>query len=184
MVAAVKGRHYFARMKLALTNRQRTAALGRWGELKSLVLLERAGFTTLRDLNHPAPHHPFADVLAHKDGDPYIIGVKTRCKFKENGRINDSYNMVKTGADVSAIAASYNAQPAWVTIQVIPELQTFSAFFGKFSTERLSVPMRGRDTDKYKREGDCLADNEIDPTILPEWTNGGYALSGLRAGSD
>ena len=92
--------------------------------------------------------------------------------------------MIKRGADVAAIAARYNAQPAWVTIQVIPELQTFSAFFGRLSTERLSVPMRARDTDKYKRDGDCLTDNEIDPTILPEWTNGGYALSGLRSGSD
>jgi hypothetical protein len=174
-------------MKLApmqLTRKQRTEALGRWGELKSLALLERAGFTNVRDLNHPTPHHPFADVLAHKSGEPYIIGVKTRCKFKDDGRVNDSYNMIKRGADVAAIAARYNAQPAWVTIQVIPELQTFSAFFGRLGTERLSVPMRPRDTDKYKRDGDCLADNEIDPEILPEWTNGGYAVSGLRSGSD
>ena len=106
--------------------------------------------------------------------------MKTRCKFKADGRINDSYNMVKSGADIAAIAASYNAQAAWVTIQVIPELQTFSAFFGKLTTERLAVSMRERDTDGYKRDGNCLADEETDPTILAEWSNGGYGLSAGR----
>jgi hypothetical protein len=161
-----------------LTRKQRTDALGRWGELKSLALVARAGFTSVRDLNSPIPHHPFADVLANLKGKPFIIGVKTRCKFKDDGRLNDYYNMVKRGADVAAIAESYRAQPAWMTIQVVPELQTFSAFWGKLTTERLSVPMRERDTEKYKRDGYCLADNEIDPTILAEWSNGGYALSG------
>lgn len=180
MVAAVKGDCYSVGMKLApmqLTRKQRTEALGRWGELKSLVLLDGAKFTNIRDLNDPTQHHPFADVLAYKNGEPYIIGVKTRCKFKDDGRLNDCYNMVKRGSDVAAIAARYNAQPAWLTIQVIPELHTFSAFFGKLTTERLSVPMRERDTEKRKRNGDCLADNEIDPAILVEWSNGGYPLS-------
>jgi hypothetical protein len=167
-----------------LTEHARRNALGHWGELKSLVLFERAKFANIRYLNDPNPHHPFADVLAHKNGEPYIVGVKTRCKFKDDGRLNDYYNMAKSGADVDAIAARYNAQPAWVTIQVIPELQTFSAFFGKLTTERLSVPMRERDTAKYKRDGDCLADNEIDPAILAEWSNGGYALSRARTGGD
>jgi hypothetical protein len=164
---------------MRLTRKQRTDALGRWGELKSLVLLERAGFANVRDLNAPTPHHPFADVLADQNGKPYIVGVKTRCKFKDDGRLNDYYNMVKRGADLAAIAARYKAQPAWVTIQVIPELQTFSAFFGKLTTERLSVPMRERDTEKYKRDGKyiCLADQEADATISAEWSNGGYGLS-------
>jgi hypothetical protein len=117
--------------------------------------------------------------LADQNGKPYIVGVKTRCKFKDDGRLNDYYNMVKRGADLAAIAERYKAQPAWVTIQVIPELQTFSAFFGKLTTERLSVPMRERDTEKYKRDGKyiCLADQEADATICAEWSNGGYGLS-------
>jgi hypothetical protein len=88
--------------------------------------------------------------------------------------------MVKRGADIVALAERYNAEPAWVTIQVIPELQTFSAFFGKLTTERLAVSMRERDTDGYKRDGNCLADEETDPTILAEWSNGGYGLSAGR----
>jgi hypothetical protein len=72
-----------------LTEHERRNALGRWGELKSLVLLERAKFTNIRYLNDPTPHHPFADVLADQNGKPHIIGVKTRCKFKDDGRLND-----------------------------------------------------------------------------------------------
>jgi len=108
--------------------------------------------------------------LADRDGISYIIGVKTRCKFKDDGRLNDDYNMVKKGADVAAVAERYKAQPAWVTIQVVPELQILSAFFGKLTTERLSVSMRERDTEKYKRDGKyiCLADQEADATILAD----------------
>jgi hypothetical protein len=151
-----------------LTETQRRTDFGRWGELKAVALLRAANFTKVRDLNAPSPHHPFADILAERDGVPYIIGVKTRNKFQTDGhKLNADYNMVKRGADIDAIAARYSAQPAWVTIQTVCEQRIFWAYYGPLTRERLSVSMRPRDIATYE----CLANEESDLTILPEWTN-------------
>lgn len=158
---------------MSLTEHERKDALGRWGEIKAITLLRRANFTNVRDLNEPTPHHPFGDVLAERDGNRYLIGVKTRNKFKVHGLLNTEYNMRKKGADVAALAEQYEAQPAWVTIQVVPELGIFWAYYGTDLTKRLWISMRERDTEKYT----CLADQEADATILVEWSNGGYARS-------
>jgi hypothetical protein len=163
-----------------LTNRERTQQLGDWGEQKTLLLLTRAGFSNIRDLNKPA-HHPFADVYAERRSTRYLIGVKTRNKFQVSGLLNPTYNVKKKGADVRTIAARYGAELAWVAIQIVPELHVLWSYFGTVEQieengERFSIPMRASDTVRYE----CLANNETDQTLRPEWSNGGFARSRER----
>jgi hypothetical protein len=163
---------------MKLTEHERRKALGIWGERKAITLLRHANFANVRDLNAATVNHPFGDISAERNGVRYLIGVKTRNKFTVRGPLNPTYNIRKKGADVAAIAARQKAQLAWIALQVIPERQIFWAYFGTIAqieelAERFSIPMRAFDTPKYE----CLADQEVDATILAEWSNGGYALS-------
>ena len=126
---------------------QRKRALGDWGERKAVDLLKRAGFRNVRDMNAESVNHPFGDIFAERDGARYLIGVKTRNRYQVSGLINPTYNVRKRGADVEAVARRHSAALAWVAIAVIPEEQTFSAFFGTIEQidgdgERYSIPMK------------------------------------------
>jgi hypothetical protein len=158
-----------------LTTRERTKALGCWGETKALTLLRTAGFSNVRDMNAETFNHPFGDIYAERNGKRYVVGVKTRNKYQVGGAINPSYNVRKKGADVWAIGRVYNAQLAWVTLQVVPERKVFWSYFGTIAAiedcgERFSIPMQAWETPKYE----CLANEESDTSISPEWSNGGY----------
>jgi hypothetical protein len=77
--------------------------------------------------------------------------------------------------DVRAIARRYNAQLAWVTLQVIAELQVYWSYFGTIaqieeSGVRFSVRMKPEETRKYE----SLAVEKHDSTISPAWSNGGW----------
>jgi hypothetical protein len=92
--------------------------------------------------------------------------------------LNDSYNIQKKGADIRAICRRYKADLAWIAIQVIPELQTFNAYFGTIALinerkERFSIPMKPREIVRYGYER-LGSEDEFDPSISPEWSNGGY----------
>lgn len=157
-------------------DRQRTAELGAWGERKAFTLLARAGFVEVRNVNSETHNHPFGDIYAERNEARYLIGVKTRNKYQITGRLNPTYNVRKKGAEVWGIARHYNAELAWVAVQVVPEKQVLWSYFGTIDEiqeagERFSIPMQQFATAKYE----CLANEEIDPTILPEWSNGGYA---------
>ena len=103
--------------------------------------------------------------------------MKTRNKYQVSGLLNPTYN-IKRGADVLKLADLHRADLAWVAIQVIPERQVISAYFGTIEEieeqgERFSIPMREFDTLKYE----CLTKEEIDKSLRMEWSNGGYARS-------
>jgi hypothetical protein len=90
--------------------------------------------------------------------------------------LNPTYNARKKGHDVAAVARPYKADLGWIAIQVIPKLQTFNAYFGTITQiedrgERFSIPMQPAQTPRYVRLG---REDEFDPTIRREWTNGGY----------
>lgn len=165
----------------AMSNRERTKALGDWGEKKAVALLQKAGFHNVTDMNAEIANHPFGDICAEREGARYLIGVKTRNKYQVSGLLNPTYNVRKRGADVEAIAQRYNAILAFIAIPVIPEEQTFTAYFSTIRQiedrgERFSIPMRPKQTARY----DCLSrqPEEFDPSIRPEWSNGGYVPSG------
>jgi hypothetical protein len=157
---------------------QRKRALGDWGEKKAIVLLQRAGFQNVRDVNAEIANHPFGDIYAERGAKPYLIGVKTRNRYQASGPINATYNIRKRGVDVEAIAQRHKATLAWVAIAVIPEKRSFTAFFGTLAQiepagERFSIPMKPEKTVGYE----CLSRplEELDPSIRPEWSNGGYS---------
>ena len=165
------------------TDRERTKALGLWGEKKALVLLLRTGFRIVKDMNAEMPNHPFGDVYAERGNMRYMVGVKTRNKYQASGALNSTYNIRKRGANVEVIARRHNAILAWVAIQVIPEEQRFNAYFGTIDQiedrgERFSIPMKPERASAYE----CLADLESDIALRPEFSNGGYprAMSGQR----
>jgi hypothetical protein len=156
---------------------QRLRALGDWGEQKGAELLKRVGFTDVRELNTEFPKHPFGDICAMRNGVRYLIGIKTRNKYQVSGFLNPTYNVRKRGINVQAIAQAQQAILAWVAISVVPEAQTFSAYFGRLEQiqdrgERFSIPMNPEQTSRYE----CLSRplEEFDPSISPEWSNGGY----------
>jgi hypothetical protein len=130
--------------------------LGDWGETKALELLNRpkSGFAKAREVNAQTHSHPFGDIYAERGSERFLIGVETRCKFQQKGELNREYNVRKKGADVAAVARPYKADLGWVAIQVIPELQTFNAYFGTIVQiedrgERFSIPMRPEQTKRY-----------------------------------
>jgi len=163
---------------------ERRKALGDWGEAKALELMSRlgSGFSRARDVNAETHNHPFGDIYAEHGQSRVLIGVKTRCMYQKSGPLNETYNVKKKGHDVLAIARRYNAELAWIAIQVIPELQTFNAYYGTIAQieeqkERFSIRMKPEYTPQYLRLGQ---ENEFDPSIRPEWSNGGYVA---RTGS-
>jgi hypothetical protein len=161
-----------------LADRERTKALGNWGEAKAMGLLQRGGFSKVRDMNAESVNHPFGDIYAERLGLRYMIGVKTRNKYQVSGLLNPTYNIKKKGADLETIALRHSAQLAWIAIQVIPERRVFWSYFGTIAMieengERFSIPMRASDTAKYE----CLANQEADTAISIEWSNGGFNRS-------
>jgi len=157
---------------------QRLRALGNWGEQKALLLLQRAGFGNVEELNSEFPNHPFGDICATRGGKRYLIGVKTRNKYQVSGLVNPTYNVRKRGVDAGAIAKRHKAILAWIAISVIPDEQKFSAYFGTIAQiedagERFSIPMRPAQTARYE----CLSQpiEELDQSIRQEWSNAGYS---------
>jgi hypothetical protein len=172
-----------ARKELAaMKESERRKALGDWGEKKAIDLLKRAGFSNVKDMNAETHNHPFGDIYAERGGMRYLVGVKTRNKYQESGPLNATYNVKKRGVDVQSLGRRYNADLAWVAIAVIPEEQTFSAYFGTIaqieeSTERFSIQMKPEHTRRYELLG---REDESDPSISPEWSNGGYPRRAAR----
>jgi hypothetical protein len=162
----------------AMTETERRKALGDWGEAKALELMKRSGssFANARDVNAQTHNHPFGDIYAERGSARFLIGVKTRCMYQKSGDLNPTYNVRKKGHDVAAVARPYKADLGWVAIQVVPEIQTFNAYFGTIAQiedrgERFSIPMQPQRTPRYIRLGQ---ENEFDPSIRLEWSNGGY----------
>jgi hypothetical protein len=161
-----------------MSNNERTKAVGNWGERKAIDLLKAAGFFNVKDMNVETHNHPFGDLYAERGDERYLIGVKTRNKYQnqDGGPLNSTYNVRKRGVDVQSLGRRYNADLAWVAIAVIPELQTFSAYFGTIAemeeaAVRFSIRMKPEETQHYELLG---RENEFDPSIKPAWSNGGY----------
>jgi Holliday junction resolvase-like predicted endonuclease len=151
---------------------ERTSKLGRIGERLAEERLAAAGFEDVKNLNR-GMNFPYADILARKNGQVFLIGVKSRNEFQANGAINPCYNAVlirndkkqllerlgKTEAEITAIlwdgvdeiAARWKAIPAWVTVAMRPERGTYSAHFDLVSRirHRRSIPMNLADRKDY-----------------------------------
>jgi len=80
-----------------MNERERTKALGNWGEAKALELLKRpgSGFVNAMDVIAETHNHPFGDIYAERGRERFLIGVKTRNKYRDIGKLNTEYNVKK-----------------------------------------------------------------------------------------
>jgi Holliday junction resolvase len=109
----------------------RAARLGALGENIAPSYLQRAGFNAVRNLNDDQNNHPFADLIAEREGLTYIISVKTRNKFEaRSGNLDSRYKLYtpKHARLIEHLAALHNATPAWLAIQIDGE--RLSIYFG------------------------------------------------------
>ncbi len=148
-------------MKLKLIhdreNRSRTKQLGDFGEQLAIKLLAGAGFTEILDLNEKQSNYPFADLYAERDGERFIISVKTRLKYERLGGLNPRYNLGLEWRRKAALAErNEDAIAAWLTIPV--DEHTYSAYFGLVALveESNGIPMVPEALQYYE----CLAANQ------------------------
>jgi Holliday junction resolvase-like predicted endonuclease len=171
---------------------RRMSRLGELGETLAAEALSRAGFQEVENLNTRRTNHPFADILAARNGTRYLIGVKTRNEMREGDvGLNASYNLVliskaakirlesqgkATGQitallldEVHRMAAAHDAVAAWVTVAVRPKMASYSAYFGEVRSlgDKRSVPM----THKARASYLCLADDQRDDRITEDLLN-------------
>lgn len=174
-----------------LAQNERISKLGRIGEILVAERLREAKFTDVQDLNERR-NFPFADILATRGSDRYLIGVKTRNEFQIGGeKRNESYNLVLindaknkmlkgkgtttdaiTSAlldDIRNLASEFDAIPAWATVAIRPLEGIYSAYFGLVSDlgNKRSVPMTLSARSRYM----ALAEESFDPRITPDLIN-------------
>ena len=156
--------------------------LGDLGEKIAVEVLSRPqnGFVKVRNLNTEYPNHPYVDLYAERNSERYVISVKTRRRYRADGELNDSYNLLEKRkgviedefAQVKALAHEYNAIAAWIVIA--GDASVFSVYFGLFEdilrAKRYSIPMKPADLAGYV----CLAENE--PHHYPEFAREGTGV--------
>lgn len=148
----------------------RRRRIGDLGEHWTKSLLERAGFVGVRDLNVVRYNHAGGDFIAERDGKKYFVTVKARNRYQQRTRkLNGAYNIYPK--KVRRAAREYDAEPAWLTIQLDTEERTYSAYFGTVSSLRnpdaVAVPMLPHNVTAYE----CLAENVVDEAITPDLSN-------------
>ena len=83
----------------------RAKELGTLGESIAPLYLERAGFTSIRNLNDIKTNYPYADVVATRNGITYAISIKTRNKYEaRTGKLNARYKLGKKCTQMAAFA--------------------------------------------------------------------------------
>ncbi|MDB5594202.1 MAG: hypothetical protein JWM36_1163 [Hyphomicrobiales bacterium] len=156
-----------------------------------MACLKRAGFCEVRNLNDVRLNNVFADLQATRSGTSYIISVKARNRLRDDGRLNESYNLIKIHPakdrllksagisvheitsklheEVGAISRGYDAVPAWVTVPIDAEVSTYSCYFGIVADLglRRSIPMKPVHCLRYE----VLAEREFDARITGDLSN-------------
>ena len=147
----------------------RCRSLGEVGEtLLAPDLLSKAGFEKIENLNEKyGPNYPFADIYAERDGKRYVLSVKTRNKYTNHGKINDRYKLDNPDKS-KEVSARFAAIPAFLTISIEADMNTYSGYFGEISMLRkdTGVPMRNPDEDY-----ECLGKNVKSEFDLSKFTN-------------
>ena len=122
-------------IKLGSGEGKRFKKLGDFGEILAAEVLKENGFNKIRNLNDDQNNFEFADYYAEKDGQKFLISVKTRNKFEHTGILNSRYklgrNLEKKIKHVLSQAEFNNCIPAWLAIAM--EKTSFDAYFGLIS---------------------------------------------------
>ena len=177
---------------MSLIQLERISKLGRLGEVLAAERLTLHGFTDVENLNLRRVNYPFADLMASKAGERFLIGVKARNEMRVGGRkLNNSYNLILmpdamnaalkregktpeqiTGlllAEVNEMAIDRGATAAWITLTIRPDAGTYSIYFGTVASlgHRRSVPMTTQACESYI----CLGKNITDPRVTADLLN-------------
>jgi hypothetical protein len=111
---------------------KRFQRLGEIGELLAAQILKQNRFTDIRNLNSIKKNFVFADYHAEKDGTRYLISVKARNKYENNGALNSRYkfgkNLDKRIDRALSMEEFRGCKPAWLAI--VLESEIFNAYFG------------------------------------------------------
>ena len=130
--------------------------MGDFGEYVAEKLLSEHGFTEIRNLNKERRNNLFADIYAVKNKKPYVISVKARNKFENNGNLNGRYKLgKKCYENAPMLESEYKATAAWIAIAIDVANKTFDAYFGTLSSlnGNTGIPMTADATRAYQ----CLA---------------------------
>jgi hypothetical protein len=140
-----------------VTTAERAKSLGNIGEELAEQFLALNRFTNVRNLNNVNPNASYADVLAERDGQRYVISIKIRNKYERTGKLNARYKLGKSAQRLAKGAEQqHQATAAWVVISL--EGESCSAYFGLLSQLKSNgVPMTSRALKNYE----CLARDVI-----------------------
>ncbi len=145
--------------------------LGKIGEKKlAIALLSSAGFKEITDVNITyRENFPFADLTAVRNGEKYVISVKSRNKYVKNSdtKINDRYKLSSHPNQLPRLVQEavrlLGGIPAFVAIITEPRKNTFSGYFGELSILRGNavIPMRTPDLDYECLGKDLVSDIDL-----------------------
>jgi hypothetical protein len=158
---------------------RRKGELGRYGEIVVCELLAENGW---HNCTHIGGFNRCYDIAAYKDGQKFLISVKTRNHTTDKNDLKtDGYNLFypkKKGGDPYAevkiaeeIAHGHNAIPMWVTVTVDAAKQIRLQVCHGLVTDLLNkklIPMSPSDILRHTKLG---AQNVFDPRINPMWSN-------------
>ncbi|MBN2864122.1 MAG: hypothetical protein JXN62_13225 [Bacteroidales bacterium] len=140
---------------------KRFQRLGEIGELLAAQILKENRFTDIRNLNSIKKNFVFADYHAKKDGIRYLISVKARNKFENNGSLNSRYKFGKNLESKIQRALGTDefrdCKPAWLAIVLEPE--TYNAYFGLIEEleSNHAILMSKKATETYR----CFAKDSV-----------------------
>ena len=130
--------------------------MGDFGEYVAEKLLSEHGFTKIRNLNKERHNNLFADIYAVKNKKSYVISVKARNKYENNGRLNSRYKLGKDCYEKAPILErEHKSIAAWISIAIDIDNKTFDAYFGVLASlsGNTGIPMTQEATKTYQ----CLA---------------------------
>ncbi len=156
-----------------------TKALGEYGErYLAPKLLERIGLQQLVDLNQKLQFNfPWADFCGKKEGQWWMVNVKTRVKWEKSGGVNQSYNTstqalekYNNAMDILKQNNFVDCKAMWLAIAMEVD-QTYEAYWGEAEEMRnfknyekpyisWGIPMGKKSTIKYRAEKRIVADRE------------------------
>lgn len=137
-------------------NAKRKKILGDIGEEIAIEFLTRNGYNYVENLNKKQNNHPFVDLKAEKNGNQYIISVKTRNKYQYDGKINPIYNLNNFEKHYNYLKTDSNVITLWLAIQYDEKLNNASFYLGNIdnliNTGHKGIPVKKIMSSSLKRD--------------------------------